>query len=169
MRRSCLALILACSSSCWAASAHEHGVARLDVAVEGTRLTLQLETPLENLLGFERAPRTDAERQRVQAMLQRLRAPGGLFRADAAAACKPGPVSIEAPVLGLGQAGPAADAHADLDASFEFTCARAPQQLDVLLFDAFAPLQRIQLQLALPGGQAQRSLRRPSQRVQLAP
>jgi hypothetical protein len=169
MLRYGFALMLACGTCCWAAGAHEHGVARLDVALEGTRLTLQLETPLDNLLGFERAPRTDAERQRVQVLLQRLRAPEGLFRADAAAACKAGAVTLEAPVLGLGPAPQAADAHADLDASFEFSCARAPRQLDVLLFDAFAPLQHIRLQLALPGGQAQRSLRRPSQRVQLAP
>ena len=47
----------------WAAKAHQHGVARLDVAVEATRVTLYLDTPLDNLLGFERAPRTDAERK----------------------------------------------------------------------------------------------------------
>jgi hypothetical protein len=53
---------LAGATPALAASPHEHGVARLDVAVDAGRVSFSLETPLDNLLGFERAPRTDAER-----------------------------------------------------------------------------------------------------------
>ena len=42
--------------------AHVHGVATLDIAVEARKITVQLESPLDNLLGYERTPRTDAER-----------------------------------------------------------------------------------------------------------
>ena len=57
-----------------AGKAHVHGIAKLDVAVEATKITVQLESPLDNLLGYERAPRTDAERRQADAMVARLKA-----------------------------------------------------------------------------------------------
>ncbi len=41
--------------------AHEHGVARLALTVEGTDVFLALEAPGDALFGFERAPRTEEE------------------------------------------------------------------------------------------------------------
>jgi hypothetical protein len=38
-----------------AAAAHAHGAAELGVAVDGPTVTLQLRSPLDSLLGFERA------------------------------------------------------------------------------------------------------------------
>ena len=69
-------------------------MAKLDVAVEPSRVTLELDTPLDNLLGFERAPRTDAERQQADAAVAKLKAAAGLFRIDNAAGCTlPGPLA----------------------------------------------------------------------------
>lgn len=42
--------------------AHEHGAASLRVAVDGGLPTMTSSNPLENLLGFEHAPRTPARR-----------------------------------------------------------------------------------------------------------
>ena len=44
------------------AHAHVHGAVQLDVAVDGPTLTLTLEAPLDSVVGFERAPRTAAEK-----------------------------------------------------------------------------------------------------------
>lgn len=160
------------SAGAGAGKAHVHGAARLDIAVEPTRITLFLETPLENLLGFERAPRTDAERAAADAMLARLRAFDGLLRVDGAAGCKPGAVRIDAPALA--QPGGAApdkdkDGHADLEAQFEFVCAAGTRAgfVEVGLFDAFPRLSRLELQLAGPRGQLKATLRRPNSRVAL--
>src|SRR3954469_21515167 len=57
-----------------AGHAHEHGVARLDVAVEGTKIMVMLDTPLDNLVGFEHEPRNDAEHQKADAAVSRLKA-----------------------------------------------------------------------------------------------
>ena len=70
-----------------AAGAHSHGIARLEVAVDGATVTLRLASPLESLLGFERAPRNDAERGQVRAMAQALRA-GNPFVPTPAARCR---------------------------------------------------------------------------------
>jgi len=59
--------------------AHVHGAARLQVAVDGNTLNLQLETPLASLVGFEHAPRTNQQKQALQAMAERLRQAGEIF------------------------------------------------------------------------------------------
>ena len=58
------------------AGAHEHGIARLGLAVDGTRLTIDLELPAESVFGFERAPRSEQERATAAEALDRLRTGG---------------------------------------------------------------------------------------------
>ncbi|HPA91425.1 MAG TPA: DUF2796 domain-containing protein [Quisquiliibacterium sp.] len=65
-----------------AGPAHQHGVARLTVAVDGPTLTLELETPLDSVLGFEHAPRTERHRAQVREMARRLRQSGTLRRSE---------------------------------------------------------------------------------------
>ena len=156
-----------------AGKAHEHGAVRLDVAIEGSKLTITMEAPLDNLLGFERAPRTDAERKAGADVLARLRSPATgtpLFAADAAAQCGLSRAEVQAPVLEPGSKSAAKDEHADLDASFEFNCAHPAElrALDVGLFDAFKRIQRIDVQVAGPKGQSKATLKRPSRSVKLA-
>lgn len=166
--------MLALSAPAIAHKAHQHGVAKLDVAVDGQRLTLGLDSPLDNLLGFERAPRTPAERQKVQAMADALKDAARVFTPDAAAGCTALPTELTAPVVGLaaaaatGTAAPA-DGHADLDATFSFDC-RAPDALrtiEVGLFKAFPGFKRLEVQIATPRGQARRSLTPAATRIAL--
>jgi hypothetical protein len=156
-----------------AGKAHEHGVARLDIAVEPARVVLLLELPLDALVGFEHAPRDDAERQRVNAAVAQLRDAAGLYSIDPAAGCKPGKIELTAPVLQLGAAAtPAAgkEEHADLEGSFEFNCADGFKAgfVELGLFEAFARLQRIEVQAVTRKGQMKATLRRPASRVTLA-
>lgn len=154
--------------------AHVHGQATLDVAVDARSLQLQFSAPLDSLLGFERAPRTAAERQQVQALEQRLRAVDQLLRPDPAAGCSLTKVELQAPVLGLGQAeehphhGHGGEDHADLDLQAVFQCRDTArlQALDVQLFAAFAWLQQVEVQIAAPQGQFQRRLSRQAPRLQ---
>jgi hypothetical protein len=153
-----------------AGHAHVHGVAKLDIAVEATRLTVQLESPLDNLVGFERAPRTDGERKLVAAALAKLRAAQQVFAIDPAAQCTLANVELSSAALKLGTPDPQEekDGHADIDGSFEFTCVDATKAafIDVALFD-FARLQRLEVQVAAPSGQFKRDLKRPAKRIAL--
>lgn len=154
-----------------AAPAHVHGVVKLDVAVEATRVLVEIDSPLDNFLGFERAPRTDAERAKVEAAVKKLRDGAALFGIDSKAGCALTKVDLQSAPLGLG-AKPAAgsDAHGDLEGSFEFKCLDGSKAgfLEVGLFQAFPQVQRIELQVVTPKGQMKATLRRPSTRVQLA-
>lgn len=159
-----------CTTAGASGKAHQHGVAQLDVAVDGLRVSLELDTPLDNLIGFERAPRTDAERDKANAAIGKLRAGETLFRIDAAAGCTLDKVELRSAALQLGPPAPTSAEHADLNALYTFNCKAAAKAgfVEVGLFEAFAGLKRIDLQVATPKGQLKATLRRPSSRVVLA-
>lgn len=136
--------------------AHVHGVAKLEVAVEGGQIDLHLESPLEALLGFEHAPRSDKERAVVARMRQSLEQGGRLFAPTAAAGCKLVSVEVEAAIL---EANPTAgdyDEHGDLDADFRFTCAQPGKLkgMEVRLSDAFPGMRRVDAQVVSGRGQS---------------
>ncbi len=163
-------LLLTATASHAAEQAHAHGLAKLEVAVEPTTLSIQLESPLDNMVGFERAPRNDKERQRTQAAVAKLTAADVLFKIDPAAQCKLAKVELTSAVLKLGKPDPAEEksGHADIDGSFEFTCVDASKAayIDLSLFE-FAGLKRLEVQVATPKGQFKRSLKRPTSRLLL--
>ena len=54
--------------------AHEHGVVRIGLAVDGRRLSLDLEAPASTVFGFEHAPSTEDEWKIVSDALANVRA-----------------------------------------------------------------------------------------------
>lgn len=160
----CLAALTPWAAQAANGKAHEHGVVKLDIAIDGNRLSIAMESPLDNLVGFERAPRNPAEQRRVDDAVARLRDAGRLFDIDAAAGCRLAGVTLEAPILGVG-AGAAApkDGHGDLDADIAFECrdtARATRIDIAPLLRAFPGMQRIDVQLATPWGQSKETVKR---------
>lgn len=151
-------------------AAHVHGLARLAVVVDGAQLSIAFESPLHNLVGFEHAPRTAEQRETVARMMAALNAPADLFAPTSAAACSPLRIAIESPWL-MGADGHDDHHdhhhdhdhdhgrdydHADLYAEYEFHC-DAPSELrglEVGLFAHFPGIERIQAELATPGGQS---------------
>lgn len=156
-------------------AAHVHGLMHLDIAVDQKLLTLQLETPLDSLLGFERPPRTPAERQAADALLKQMGNAAALFKPDTAAQCVLTKATIESAALqskapaSEKESGPQSE-HADLDANYEFNCAHPDKltSVDIGLFDAFKRLQKIEVQVAGAKGQSKQTLQRPDKRVRLA-
>ena len=95
---SCL-FALAMIPAAWAAPAHVHGEAKLEIVVDGGLLAFCFESPLDGLLGFERAPRTAAEKQAVQTMKATLVDAARLFPLPPEAACKALPPTVASPVF----------------------------------------------------------------------
>lgn len=151
-----------------AAPAHEHGVAHLDVALVSGRLEVVLETPLDNLLGFERAPRNDAERRSADQAVARLRDAARMLQPDPAAGCVAEPTDVQAPVLGLGPVPAGGDGHAELQASWAFQCKAPPAHLDLRLFESFGRLRSIEAQVVTAKGQRKARLTPAARRVMLA-
>jgi hypothetical protein len=136
-----IAALATCNAAADAADAHVHGTATLHVAVEGERLTLDFASPLESLVGFERAPRNDREKAAVQRMNDRVREPERLFVPTPEAKCTRTSAKVDQNTK---------DGHGSLTAEIEFRCER-PQDLrglDVKAFEAFPSLMRLNVRVA---------------------
>lgn len=59
--------------------AHEHGVAHLNVAVEGDNIYLEFTSPAANIVGFEHHPRTHNQKDAVKQAVTTLRKGDALF------------------------------------------------------------------------------------------
>ena len=74
---------------------HEHGHGALNIAIEGDRVSLELEAPGDDLVGFEHAPKTDAEAAAIAKATSLLSDPLTLFGVPAAAGCQVTEHSVE--------------------------------------------------------------------------
>jgi Protein of unknown function (DUF2796) len=52
------------------AEAHVHGVAEINIVVEGKKVAVEFRTPTEGLMGFEHEAKTDAEKKKRDAALK---------------------------------------------------------------------------------------------------
>lgn len=68
--------------------AHQHGHGTFNIAVEGNRVSMELEVPGMDIVGFEQAAKTDAQKSKVEAATTKLKDPLALFKLPTAAGCK---------------------------------------------------------------------------------
>ena len=68
--------------------AHAHGVTTLNVALDEDVLTLELEGPAMNFVGFEHPARTPDQKQAIAEALEILEGQAKLFRVDPDADCR---------------------------------------------------------------------------------
>lgn len=168
LRRCMLLSFLLVSWPCIAAEAHVHGVATLQIAVDGKTLQLNLESPLHSLLGFEHAPRTEKQKAAVMEMENQLRQAGRLFRPTAAAGCSLKSVKLDSLVLASDQSPEhGVHDHADLDGEFIFECAHPNElrDIEVKIFDAFPGLKSLKTEAATPRGQRAATLTAAKRRI----
>lgn len=155
--------------------AHEHGAARLNAALDGKRLELELFSPAMNLLGFEHAPANAADEAKIASVRSQLEQPQALFGLPAAAGCSVSEQQFAGELLGSAHAGyqrgdqhdhkqehkhghddHEAAGHSDIEAHYQFDCSKpdALQALDLKgLFESFPGTEKIQVQLIGPNGQ----------------
>ena len=140
--------------------AHEHGVASLNVALDGQTLEIQLQSPAMNLVGFEHEAKSDADKAKVAAARQHLEQPQALFALPIEAKCTLQDSELDSPLFG----GHAHDehehadehGHSDIDASYRFACANAEalQTLELgSFFGTFPGTEKLEVQLIGPSGQ----------------
>ena len=140
--------------------AHEHGAAQLNVVLDGKVLELQLESPAMNLVGFEHAAKTDADKTKVAAARSHLEQPQALFGL-AAGDCSVSTHELQRPLVTEDGHNDhheyAKDSeHSDIHAHYSLDCQK-PEKLKQLdlgeLFKRFPATEKIQVQLIGPSGQ----------------
>lgn len=75
--------------------AHVHGHGTFNIAVEDNRVSLELEVPGMDIVGFEHAPSSDEQKGAVEKAKALLSEPLALFALPAGAACKVAEAKVE--------------------------------------------------------------------------
>lgn len=74
---------------------HVHGHGTLNIAVEQTRVSMELEVPGMDIVGFEHEAKSDTQKAAVAKASKLLAEPLKLFKVPAAAACKAAEAKVE--------------------------------------------------------------------------
>ena len=132
--------------------AHAHGQGELELSIEKGRIQGMLRVPMESLLGFEHAPKTDAQRAQVSNLRKRLEDPSNLVAPPTAAGCQPTSVVAESSMF----TGTVKGDHSELVYSFEWNCAKPDQlmNLDLPIFTSHKRLKQLEVSLVVDGRQS---------------
>ncbi len=164
--------------------AHTHGEGRLAIAIEGSKVQMELEAPASDIVGFEHAPSTAAQRKTLADAKVRLAKAETLFVLSPAAGCKLASAEVVATgaLAGPAKGGKAADhdhdhdhgkggkaeaaksgekaeehgAHSEVRANYAFECA-AVDKLGGIAFDyfkAFKGADKLDVTVIGPKGQS---------------
>lgn len=131
---------------------HTHGAGQLGIVVEGNQLTVLLEIPQNDLVGFERAPKDDRERAAVQAAMDKLNAHETLIALSTAAQCKVIDKKIDAALLSGGKS---TNGHGDVAARYVYRCAKSEflTELGVNVIREFKGVRTLAVSFSGPKGQ----------------
>src|SRR6266705_5649095 len=160
--------------------AHEHGRGTLNIAVEGTKVTMELEVPGVDIVGFEHAAKTRKDKAAVEKAKTQLSAPLSLFSLPASAACRVTEAKIEveigehdhdakeetkgAKAPAGGKAPAKSEGHSEFHAEYALECA-APGNMTAIefgYFRAFAGAQKLVVNVITPKGQSKFEVTRAS-------
>jgi hypothetical protein len=154
-----------------AGKAHVHGTGQLQLVVAGQQLTLSLEIPAMSLVGFEEAPRSAAEMQKLQDTLKSLEDASRWVTINPQAQCSLQQASADSPYKNAQPGGATrSHAHSDIALFYSFNCSAADQlrSLDLGLFKGFKALTEINAQWSLSGRQGGKTLTPASSVLPLA-
>ena len=79
--------------------AHVHGQAKLNLVISGQQLLVELETPANNLLGFEHQAKTEKDKKILRQAVAVLNKPAQWLQPDTAAGCQLQDIQIESALL----------------------------------------------------------------------
>jgi hypothetical protein len=157
--------------------AHEHGRGTLNIAVEGSKVTMELEVPGIDIVGFEHAAKTSPEKAAVEKAKAQLSAPLTLFTLPAAAGCRVTQAKIEVEngehehgAKGQAKGDAKSEGHSEFHVEYALECA-APANLTGIefgYFRAFAGAQKLDVNVITPKGQTKFEVTRASPSLSLA-
>lgn len=141
--------------------AHEHGHGKLNIAIEGNRVSMELEVPGADIVGFEHEASTPDQKAAVEKAKATLGDALAVFGLPAGAGCK------------LAEAKVAVQAeekhHSEFHVTYTIDCA-APAKLtgiEFKYFDLFAGAKELDVNLVTPKGQTSYEVTREQPRLEL--
>jgi len=156
--------------------AHVHGIAALNLALEGKELQLELDSPAANIVGFEHAPSSDEDQAAMDKAVATLENGGALFRFNDEAGCRMQTATVTSELIEDEHKGAHdhdehdhedgetndhdehdhdGEPHADILAAYQFECDSPNKlvRLTVGLFQAFTGMEEIKVQYVIENKQ----------------
>jgi hypothetical protein len=150
------------------ADAHQHGTGKLDIAIDGQIVSLALEVPADDIVGFEHVAKTPADKAKVEAAKAKLATPLALFELPKAAGCslQTGEVKFATETKDKKDAH---DGHAEVTAEYTLTCTNAAEvkAIEFLYFKAFKGAEALKVNLIGPAAQLAFEVTRKKPRLDL--
>lgn len=147
---------------------HVHGHGRLNVALEGKKLSIELEVPGADIVGFEHEPSTPEQKGAIAEAKAKLANAAALFGPSSHANCQLEHVNVtnetehedehehEHEAEAAGHEGEAEHHHSEFHVEYTLSCA-SPSRLTSMTFgyfDAFAGAQELDVSVITPKGQS---------------
>lgn len=142
-------------------TSHTHGVGKLQVAVDSNTLTIEMESPALNIVGFEYFPGNAEEEKRVHTATKLLHDGAQLFAPTVTARCQMTESHVDSELLlekhdhdGQHSHGEK-ERHSEFLAVYTFVC-KYPEALthvDIHLFRHFPAMEELDVRFATTNGQ----------------
>ena len=157
--------------------AHVHGIAALNLALEGKEVHIELDSPAANIVGFEHAPSSKADHAAIDKAVATLKNGNRLFRFNAGAGCEMEDVKIASELIedehhdhdkhsddhdhekktehDHEEHEHEGEVHSDIEVAYHFECSAPGKltQLTVELFEAFSGMEKLKVQYVIEAKQ----------------
>ena len=121
--------------------AHVHGIAEMKLAYTETKAVLEAHVPLHSLLGFEHAPKTEAQKKKV-AMAQKKFLAAQLFAWEPSAGCKEASSGVD---FHYGEE------HGEAELKVSYECQKISQTFTVKFKELFPSIEKVNVEVSPPG------------------
>jgi hypothetical protein len=159
---------------------HEHGRGTLNVAVEGNRVSMELEVPGMDIVGFEHAAKTRKDKTTLETAKEKLSMPLSLFKFPMSAGCRVTEAKVEVEggedhdhATKEEKAGDAAEMehhHSEFHNQYSLECT-SPASITTIefgYFNAFPGAEKLDVNLITPKGQNKYEVTRANPVLSLA-
>ena len=162
---------------------HEHGRGTLNIAIEGNKVTMELEAAGVDIVGFEHAAKTRRDKSTVEKAKTQLMAPLSLFKLPPEANCRVTEAKVEIEVgehahtakeeaagAAGGKAAEKREGHSGFHAQYALECAASGKMtvIEFGYFRAFAGAQKLDVNIITPKAQSKFEVTRSNPSLSLA-
>jgi len=129
--------------------AHEHGHGNANIAIEGNNVLIEIEAPADDIVGFEHAAKSDADKAKVKAAKATLAKSSNAVVLTLAAGCKQTSADIEQ------HGANAAGGHSEFHVGYAFKCQNiaALKAITFTYFKSFGGAKELDVAVVAPKGQ----------------
>jgi hypothetical protein len=173
----CLTLVSAHAQERREAGPHRHGHGTLNIAIEGSRVSMELEVPGNDIVGFEHAAKTKVQQAAMAKAKSQLGAPLSLFHLPANAGCAVKEATVKAESEGKDDAKKAGHSHAGHDhdhsefhAEYNLECGAIAKLtfIEFPYFSMFKGAEELEVNVITPKGQTKFEVTRDKPRLDLS-